>query len=90
MIDKLKIFLSLNPHYIGLFIALVGVVLLIAAIKDANWLFGDVSGVTYSLKKIDGWVNLFGRKTARIIAGVFDVIMILAGLLVFLLGTFFK
>jgi hypothetical protein len=68
----------------------VGVVLLIAAIKDANWLFGDVSGVTYSLKKIDGWVNLFGRKTARIIAGVFDVIMILAGLLVFLLGTFYK
>ena len=79
MIDKIKDFLSLNPHYIGLFIVLVGAAGLIAAITDANWLFGDVNTTTYNLKKIDGWVNMFGRKTARIISGVFSVVVILAG-----------
>lgn len=80
MEDKLKPFLTENPHYLGLFFALIGVVCLIAAIVDANWLFGDVNTTTYNLRKIDGWVNFFGRKPARIISGVFSVVVILSGL----------
>jgi len=88
--DKIKNYfaaiLTANPHYFAIFIVFVGVVCLIAAITDANWLFGNVSGVTYNLRKIDGWVNLFGRKIARIISGVFSVIVILLGLIWFVLG----
>lgn len=80
MIDKVKIFLTENPHYLGIFFALIGVVGLISAITDANWLFGDVNTTTYNLKKIDGWVNFFGRNTARVISGVFSVIVIVAGI----------
>jgi len=81
--EKLKEFITKNPQYFGIFISLVGVVILIAAIKDAHWLFGDVNRVSYNLKTIDGWVNFFGRKTARIIAGVFSVGTIIAGVVWF-------
>jgi uncharacterized membrane protein YidH (DUF202 family) len=78
-----------NPHYFGFFIVFVGVLVLLAAIFDWNWLFGNVSGVTYNLKKIDGWVNWFGRRNARIISGVFAVLLILGGLFWFLLYAFY-
>ncbi|MDR0347979.1 MAG: hypothetical protein LBH90_00615 [Tannerella sp.] len=53
--DKVTEFLKENPHTLGLIFALFGVVMLIAAITGAKWLFKkDVSGVTYSLEKIDG------------------------------------
>jgi hypothetical protein len=78
--DVLKPFLTDNPHYLGLFFALIGAIGLIAAIVDANWLFGDVNRTTYNLQKIDGWVNFFGRKAARIISGVFSTLVILSSL----------
>ena len=90
IIDKLKSIIAENPHYIGLVVVLVGIGGLISAIANANWLFGDVSGVTYSLKKIDGWVNWFGRKVARIIYGGISVFIILIGIFVFLLGALSK
>ena len=80
--------LTKNPHYFGLFVAFVGVFMLLAAIYDWNWIFGNVNKVDYNLQKIDGWVNFFGRKAARIISGVFSVLVILTGLLCFLLGVF--
>jgi hypothetical protein len=84
--DKLKSFLAGNPHYLGLFFALFGIAGLICAVTDSNWLFGDVSKVTYNLKKIDGWVNFFGRKTARFISGIISVIIILSGFFWFIAG----
>lgn len=86
MEDKTKMFLTENPHYLGLFFALIGIVCLIAAVVDANWLFGDVNTTTYNLKKIDGWVNFFGRKPARVISGVFSTVVILSGLFWFFMG----
>jgi hypothetical protein len=62
---------------------------LLAAIFDWDWVFGNVSGVTYNLKKVDGWVNFFGRKIARIIFGVSSFFTILAGILWFLIYAFY-
>jgi hypothetical protein len=87
MEEKTKLFLMENPHYLGLFFALIGVGGLICAIVDANWLFGDVNTNTYNLSKIDGWVNFFGRKPARIISGIFSVAVIASGLSWFFLAT---
>jgi len=81
--DKLKDFITANPQYFGIFFVLVGIMGLLAAIFDWNWLFGNVNTNTYNLKKIDGWVNFFGRKTARIISGVGSVLTILAGIVWF-------
>jgi hypothetical protein len=36
--------------------------------------------MTYNAKKIDGLVNLFGRKTARIVCGILSVLTIAGGL----------
>ena len=80
MLEKLKIILTKNPHYFGIFIVFVGVLVLLSAITDANWLFGNVNTTDYNLEKIDGWVNFFGRKTARVISGVFSVVVILGGI----------
>jgi hypothetical protein len=89
MLDKLKAFLTEKPQYFGIFFILIGIGGLVSAIVDAHWLFGDVSGVTYNLKKIDGWVNFFGRKPARVISGVFSVFVIFAGIFWFWAYTFY-
>ena len=87
--EKVKEFVSANPQVFGLLFALAGVVGLLAAIFDAEWLFKkDVSGVTYSLKKIDGWINVFGRRTARVAVGVGSVALIAAGAVWFYIYTY--
>lgn len=79
--DKIDNFFRENPHVFGLLFAVFGLVMLIMAITGAKWLFKkDVSGVTYSLKKIDGWINMFGVKTARIVVGIVSLVIIAAGL----------
>ena len=56
--EKIEEWFSTNPQVFGIVFALVGVAGLLAAIFDWGWLFKkDVSGVTYSLKKIDGWIR---------------------------------
>lgn len=82
--EKIKNYFSENPHIFGLLFALFGVMMLISAITGAQWLFEkDVSRVTYNLKKIDGWINMFGVKTARIVVGISSVFIILSGLVWF-------
>ena len=89
--DKLKDFFTENPHIFGLLFAIFGVVLLISAITGAKWLFkNDVSRVTYSLRKIDGWINMFGVKTTRIMVGISSVFIIITGLFWFLASILWK
>lgn len=85
--EKMNEFFTNNPHVFGLLFAIFGVFMLISAIRGSKWLFhDDVSGVTYSLKKIDGWINMFGIKTARVVVGIGAVCIIIAGLLWFFLS----
>jgi hypothetical protein len=84
--EKTRIFFADNPHYFGIVFAIFGIVLLLSAVYNANWLFGkDVNSSTYSLKKLDGWINMFGRNTARIVIGIVSMISILAGITWFVL-----
>jgi hypothetical protein len=80
--DDIAVFFRSHPAVIGVLVAVVGLFLFLAAILNWNWIFGDVSRANYSLCKIDGLVNLFGRKTARIIVGLFGLVIIFAGLLI--------
>jgi hypothetical protein len=79
-IERKKSFFQENPHYFGIVFVLIGILILVSAIIDAHWLFGDVSDVTYNLDKIDGWVNMFGREIARVLAGIGSIVLILAGI----------
>ena len=82
--------LTKNPQYFGLLVVIVGVVMLISAIKGAKWLFeDDVSAVTYNMKKIDGLINMFGKKVARIIVGIGSVVAIIAGIVWFWIYAFY-
>ena len=80
--ENIQQFLSDNPVIYGIFLLLLGLFLLLGAIFDWNWIFGNVSPVNYNFGKIDGLVNFFGQKTARIIFGTFSVLMMLGGVLV--------
>ena len=82
MSEKLQNLIIENPHYVGLFMIVVGIVGVVIALNDVNWLFGD--------RKIEGLVNFFGWKAVRIISGVFSSAVFLAGLIWFLVGTFRK
>jgi hypothetical protein len=87
--ETAKEFLTTNPHYGGIFIALVGVMGVLASIFNWNWVFGNVSGVTYNLEKIDGWVNIFGRKAARIVFGILSFLAFSGGVLWFWIYAFY-
>ena len=80
--ENIQQFLSDNPVVYGIFLFLLGLFFLLGAIFGWNWIFGNVSPVNYDFRKIDGLVNFFGRKTARIIFGTFSVLMMLGGVFV--------
>lgn len=90
MIESIKAYFEEHPAYFGLVIIALGIILLISAIRGSKWLFEkDVSGATYSLDKIDGWINMFGKKTARVVTGITSVILILAGIVWFWIYSFY-
>ena len=78
--DNIQQFFKDNPAAYGIFFILLGVFLLLGAIFDWNWLFGNVSQ-TFNTRKIDGLVNLFGRKTARVVFGALCFLIIFCGVL---------
>jgi hypothetical protein len=76
--EKIQLFFKENPQYLGpLFIAF-GALLLIGSIKNSKFLLPDTN--SWNLKKMDGWVNFFGRGFTRICVGIGGVIVILAGI----------
>ena len=80
--ESVQQFLSDNPVIYGIFLFLLGLFLLLGAVFDWNWIFGNVSRINYDFGKIDGLVNFFGRKTARFIFGAVCVFIMLSGVLV--------
>jgi len=80
--DNAANYFKSHPALIGVFVALVGLFLLLGSIFNWNWIFGDVSSTTYSIGKLDGLINLFGRKTARVIFGAISSVIILLGVLI--------
>ena len=80
--DNAANFLKNHPVAIGVLIALIGLFLFFGSVFNCNWLFGNISAVNYSTGKIDGLVNLFGQKTARIIFGAVSFFVFIAGITV--------
>lgn len=90
MLDNLKTFFKENPQYFGLLFIAFGIIMLISSIKGSKWLFEkDVSTLTYNVNKIDGLINLFGKKTARIIVAVSSIVVILSGILWFWIYAYY-
>ncbi|NDV65337.1 Imm17 family immunity protein [Bacteroides sp. 224] len=78
--EHLKTYFEENPAHFGYILIALGIAMLVASIKGSKWLFEkDVIGSTYSLNKLDGWINIFGKKTARVVAGICSVLLILVG-----------
>jgi len=77
--DKIQRYLAENPEWAGVLIAAFGIFLVLASAFDWNSIFGDINAANYSTRKIDGLVNLFGRKTARVICGCIGCIVFGAG-----------
>ena len=78
--ELVQVHLIDNKAWGGLFMIGCGLLFLMAAIRDWNWVFGNVSKTTYSLAKLDGIINKFGRKTGRVFAGIGGVVVILCGI----------
>ena len=68
-----------NKAWAGLVLIAFGILILIGAIRNWDWIFKP-SPVTYSLAKLDGIINTFGRTTGRIVAGIGSVLVILFGI----------
>ena len=77
--EALAQFFTDYPVAIGAMIASVGIFLFLLSYFDSDFVFGSVSNATYSTRKIDGLINLFGRKAARVILGALGVFLFLIG-----------
>lgn len=74
-------FYEQHPVILPITCILVGVLLLWGCISNWNWLFGNISRSNYSPEKIDGLVNTFGRKAARVMVGFLAVLLVAVGIM---------
>lgn len=79
--EKIQEYIASNPVWGGVLIIAIGLFLLLAAIFDWSFIFGDVNRSNYNPEKLDGIINLFGRKTARVVCGILSIVVIGAGIL---------
>ncbi len=77
--DNLFEYLKTHPKWAGLLIFLLGLIMLIALIINANWMLEGGAGYNIASFSKD-----FGRKPARILMVVPVVILMIAGILIFL------
>jgi hypothetical protein len=73
--------INTNPKYFGIVISILGIFILLGAICNSNFIFGDGSEPkTFNLQKRHGGVSMFGRTVARIIVGIFGIFMLIFGM----------
>lgn len=84
--EKLQDFFYKNPHYFGLFFIAAGLVLLLGALLDWDWVIQTGEG-PFDLLKLS---QRFGRGTARVVMGIIAVLAITCGVFYFLFYTFKK
>jgi uncharacterized membrane protein len=73
-----------NPQYFGIVLILFGIIVFISTLFTAKWLFNNTAN-TYTLKKMDGWINIFGKKAGRIVGFIISILLIIAGIIYFVL-----
>jgi len=78
--EKIQQFFAVHPEWAGVLFIGIGIVLLLACIFDWHCIFGDINPNNYSTSKIDGLVNFFGRKTARVICSAVSLATIIGGI----------
>jgi hypothetical protein len=78
--DYLQKYFQENPYFFGIVLIIVGIIVFISVKIDARWLMGDNTN-TYNLKKLDGWINVFGKRTGKIIGYIISVMLIVAGII---------
>jgi hypothetical protein len=79
---KVEQFFRENPKFLGIFVILVGIFILMASIFNWNWIF---SGHSWNLKKIEGISNFFGRGIARLFFGIGGIGIIILGIILVIL-----
>jgi uncharacterized membrane protein len=82
--ENIQKWLHENPRYFGIVLILFGIIVFFATLFNAKWLFNN-SQYTYNLKKLDGWINIFGKKAGRIIGFIISILLIIAGIMYFVL-----
>ena len=85
MLEILKNFFTKYPQLFGIIFCLFGILLILAGVKNWEWILG---GPSWNLQKLEGISNFFGRTAARIVAVVFGITATLAGIVWFLVYAF--
>ena len=80
---EIESFFMNNPKNFGYVFIALGILLLLGAI--CNWQWMVKSRHTYNLSKIDGWTNWFGPTVGRILYGMVGAAFLIWGILWFFL-----
>jgi hypothetical protein len=74
--EQIGKFMAKNPKCFGLFVLLVGVFFLLAAVFNWDWIF---KGHSYNTSKLEGVANMWGRGFARLKCGISGIVCIISG-----------
>jgi hypothetical protein len=80
--EKIGQFITENPKFFGVFILLVGVLMLLGSIFNWDWVF---KGHSYNTQKIEGVANMYGRGFARLKWGIGGVVAIILAIICIIL-----
>ncbi|MDR1315862.1 MAG: immunity 17 family protein [Spirochaetales bacterium] len=75
--EQIRNIFTENPKYFAVFVVLLGIFMLLAAIFNWAWIF---QGHSYNARKIEGIANIFGRGAARFLFGAGGIACIILGI----------
>jgi tetrahydromethanopterin S-methyltransferase subunit G len=77
--ENIQQFFQDNPRLFGIVLIVFGIIIFMANKLNAKWFFGTNRN-TYNLNKMDGWINLFGKKAGKIIGYGISIGIIISGI----------
>ncbi|MDR1390717.1 MAG: hypothetical protein LBJ31_12175 [Treponema sp.] len=84
--ERLRQFFINNPHYFVIVLVIFGVFMILAAVKNWEWVF---KGNSFNTKKLEGISNMWGRGVARLVAGIGGIGCTIFGIVWFTIYEFY-
>ncbi|MDR1974446.1 MAG: hypothetical protein LBQ31_07205 [Bacteroidales bacterium] len=82
--ENIQKYFQENPRIFGIVLIIFGLIIFITNKLNAK-LFFETNKNTYNLNKLDGWINIFGKRVGKIIGYIMSIGIIISGIVFIIL-----
>jgi uncharacterized membrane protein len=82
--ENIQKYFQENPRIFSIVLIIFGLIIFIANKLNTKWFF-ETNKNTYNLNKLDGWINIFGKRAGKIIGYIMSIGIIIAGIVFIIL-----